>query len=210
MRAIIIGGGVPPKKELLEEYMDKNYIIIAADGGADVLSQYKILPDYLLGDFDSISKNVYEHFSKDINIMRFPREKDYTDAQAAFNKAVELGAEEIIMLGCTGKRIDHFMANLCILYEGLQKKIKTYIVDDYNEIFMINKSTVLKGKKDMVFSLFSYSEDTKDLTIRGAKYPLINYYLSQTDNLTVSNEFLKEAVEIEFSKGCLLIMKNKK
>lgn len=209
MRAIIVGGGIPPSRNLIEKYMINNSYIIAADSGADILSEYGITPNFLLGDFDSISKDVYERFLSNTSIVRFPKEKDYTDAQAAFNKAVDLGAEEIIFLGCTGKRIDHFMANICILNEALEMGIKAYIVDEENEIFLIDESIVLEGNPGQIFSIFSYAEDTENLTLSGVKYELNNYYLTKTDNLTVSNEFLQKEANIQFSKGKLMIIKNK-
>lgn len=207
MRVIIVGGGDPSSKELLNQYINEESIIIAADGGANVLLKHEIHPDYLLGDFDSIDEKAYAETSNRSKTIRFPKEKDYTDSQIAFNKAIELGATEIIFLGCTGKRIDHFFANLCILYEGLKKSVDCRIVDEYNEIYIIDKPTDIFGKKGDVFSLFSYIEDTYDLTIEGVKYRLKNFNLSQGDNLTVSNEFIEDKVSIIFSKGCLIVVR---
>ena len=207
MRVVIVGGGDPPSKELLNQYINEESIIIAADGGANVLLKNEIHPDYLLGDFDSIDEKAYAETSNRSKTIRFPKEKDYTDSHIAFNKAIELGATEIIFLGCTGKRIDHFFANLCILYEGLKKSVDCRIVDEYNEIYIIDKPTDIFGKKGDVFSLFSYIEDTYDLTIEGVKYKLKNFNLSQGDNLTVSNEFMEDKVSIIFSKGCLIVVR---
>lgn len=209
MRAIIVGGGDTPSRELLEKYMVGNFIILAADSGANIICEYGIAPDYLLGDFDSIDEKSLEALSSNVNTTRLPREKDYTDTHIAVLRAIELGADEVILLGCTGKRIDHFMANLCLLKLSLQKGISAFIVDDLNEISLINKSTTIKGKKGQVFSLFSYCEDTEGLSIEGAKYRLNNFDLSEGNNLTVSNEFEEEVVKITFNKGCLLLFKVK-
>lgn len=208
MRAIIVGGGNPPQKDLIKRYMSGEYIILAADSGADILYKYGIDPHYLLGDFDSIDENVLNVITAGVNTIRLPREKDYTDTHIAVLKAIELGAREIVLLGCTGKRIDHFMANLCLLKLALEEGVHGYIVDEINEIYLIDKSTVIKGKMGQVFSLFSYCEDTLGLTIEGAKYALKNYHLKQGDNLTVSNEFVEEEIVISFERGCLLVFKN--
>lgn len=207
MRAIIVGGGDPPNKTLIERYMVDNYVILAADSGGNILYEYGIAPDYLLGDFDSIDERALKELSNNTDTIRLPREKDYTDTHIALLRAIELGANEIILLGCTGKRIDHFMANLCLLKVALEKGIPVFIVDDINEIFLVNKSTTIKGEKGQVFSLFSYCENTKGLTIKGGKYNLDNYNLDEGNNLTVSNEIRDEVVEIIFDSGCLLIFK---
>lgn len=207
MRVVIVGGGEAPSKELLNQYINEQSIIIAADGGANVLLKHQIHPNYLMGDFDSIDERTYEEAINNSKTIRFPKEKDYTDSHIAFNKAIELGATEIIFLGCTGKRIDHFFANLCILREGLKKSIDCRIVDEYNEIYLIDKPTNILGKKGDVFSLFSYLEDTYDLNLEGVKYKLENFNLAQENNLTISNEFLEERVNISFSKGCLIVVR---
>lgn len=208
MKAIIVGGGVPPQKSLIKKYMLGEYIIFAADSGADILDKYDIEPDYLLGDFDSINGEVLEKLERGVNTTKLPREKDFTDTHIAVLNAISMGASEIVLLGCTGKRIDHFMANLCLLKLMLERGVSGCIVDEMNEIYLIDKSTSINGEIGQVFSLFSYCEDTIGLTINGAKYPLENYNLQQGDNLTVSNEFFKEQVDVIFEKGCLLVFKN--
>lgn len=208
MRGIIVGGGDPPKKSLIDRYRTGEHFIIAADSGANPLYKYGIEPDYLLGDFDSIDDEILDYMTIGTKTSRLPREKDYTDTHVAVLKAIDFGAKEIILLGCTGKRIDHFMANLCLLKLMLEAGVNGYIVDEINEIYLINKPTLIKGVKGQVFSLFSYCENTFGLTIHGAKYALKDYDLNEGDNLTVSNEFLEETVKISFIKGCLLVFKN--
>ena len=54
MRAVIVGGGTPPDRKLLECYIDKETIIVAADGGADILNTYGIVPEMCIRDRNSI------------------------------------------------------------------------------------------------------------------------------------------------------------
>ncbi len=91
MKIIIIAGGTPPSKKLLTKEITKNSIIIAADSGADCLWKYKIIPDYLIGDFDSIDKKALKFFKdKKVTIETFPVEKNLTDAEIALEKAIKL------------------------------------------------------------------------------------------------------------------------
>lgn len=209
MRAIVVGGGDKPSKKLIEYYLDSETIIIAADGGANCLYQYEIVPNYLLGDFDSIDSRVLGELKDNTFTERFPIEKDYTDSDLALDKAIEKGATEVVFLGCTGKRLDHFLGNLCVLYKGLKRGIKASIVDENNKLFLVNESTTLKGTKGEMFSLLSYFEEVEGLTIEGAKYPLKNFHLSLGDNLTISNEFEEDEVELRFDSGILMVMLSK-
>jgi thiamine pyrophosphokinase len=210
MKIVIVSGGVPPSKELLlNELLNSSYLL-CADSGANCLFDYGIVPNYLIGDFDSINKDVYDYFNKkQCNIETFKRDKDYTDTQLALLKAIDLGASEIIFLGCTGDRIDHTLGNLGFLKECLKLNIKASLKDDKNSVEISNKPLILKGEIGQYFSLQAYSDCVKALTIRGAKFELIDYDLRLGDPLTISNEFLNYNVEINFSSGELLIIFSK-
>lgn len=210
MKVIIISGGKPPSKELIVSEMESDSVILCADSGADCLYSYDITPDYLIGDFDSINKNVLEYYkSKDTIIEKFPIEKDYTDTQLALFKAIDLNASKIIFLGCTGSRLDHTLGNITLLLQCMEKRIDAYIVDDNNRVFITDKCLELSGSCGDKFSLLAYNIPVKDLCITGAKYELSNYYLDIGDPLTLSNEFVKEKVKIIFKSGKLLIMKSR-
>ena len=120
MKAVIVGGGDAPSKELLEEELSDADILICADGGGNCLYKYDKAPNYLLGDFDSIHKEILEFFTQSNCIIEtYPTEKDCTDSEICFNKAIELKATNITMLGFTGSRIDHFLGNLGLLKKSL-------------------------------------------------------------------------------------------
>ncbi|GAA0121491.1 MAG: thiamine diphosphokinase [Clostridium argentinense] len=207
MKIAIVSGGKAPSKEILESYIEKGYEIIAADSGANCLYQYGITPKILLGDFDSIDKKVLNYFKEKTEILTVPSEKDFTDTDLALNIAIEHKSEEVVFLGCTGSRMDHFLGNLCVLYRALKENIKAYIVDENNSITMINTPTTISGKKGDCFSLIAFKEDVKNLTIKGAKYELNSYYLNLSDNLTLSNEFIEEQVSLTFDSGTVILMR---
>lgn len=209
MKAIIIAGGTPPSKELFIQELSEPSVLICADRGADCAFKYNIVPDYLLGDFDSIDKKILDFFSKQkCTIDYFSKDKDYTDTELALIKAKELKVSKITFLGCTGSRLDHTLGNLGLLLKCLKNNIEAYIKDDNNTICIVNKSIQLKGKTGENFSLLAYDTPVTGLTIEGAKYNLYNYDLNIGDGLTISNEFLECKVNINFGSGNLLIIKS--
>jgi len=160
-----------------------------------------------MGDFDSINEKVYNYFlKKECKIETFKKDKDYTDTKLALLKAIELGASEIVFLGCTGNRIDHTLGNLGLLKECLKLNIKATLKDDKNFVQITDKPLIIEGKLGQCFSLLACSDCVKALTIRGAKFELIDYDLKLGDPLTISNEFLDEDVKIDFNFGELLII----
>lgn len=210
MKAIIVSGGLPPSKELIEEELKGEAVVICADRGANCLYKYNIHPDYLLGDFDSIDITVLDYFEKqNCTILRYSKDKDYTDTQLALFKAKEIKAAEIVFLGCTGTRVDHTLGNLGLLLDCMKSGIPSYIKDDNNVISITDKSIELYGDKNDYFSLVAYNSPVIGLTISGAKFNLNDYLLNIGDPLTLSNEFLDTQVKIRFKAGILLIIKSK-
>lgn len=210
MKAVILSGGNPPSLELLKEELESADYLICADGGANCLFNYNITPNYLIGDFDSISADVLDHLlNSDCIVEKYPKEKDYTDTELALLKAKELGVNKVVFLGCTGSRLDHTIGNIGLLLDCLKHVIDASIKDSNNTMFLSDKSLLITGKKGEYFSLLPYSGVTKNLTIEGSKYNLNNYDLSPGNSLTLSNEFINEQVKISFNGGILLIIKSK-
>lgn len=233
MKIIIISNGNPPSLNLLQQEIGKDAIyrvskkstnnrvsqtptIICADGGANCLydfytkNNFTILPNFLVGDLDSVSSAAIAFFkSKNVIFEKHPKEKDATDTELALKKAITLGATEIVFLGCLGNRIDHLLGNLGILLQCLKLNINAVLKDDTCEISLIDKPTTITGKNGSTFSLQAYHENVTNLTICNSKYELKNYNLKIGDNLTLSNEFLNKDVEINFSKGKLLVILQK-
>jgi len=210
MKAIIVSGGMPPSKEILEDELVESSLLICADGGANCLFDYEIIPDYLIGDFDSIDERKLKFLeSTSCKIERYPREKDYTDSELALFKAADMGADEICFLGCTGTRIDHVFGNICLLHKAANMNINALIKDNNNVISFMNNSGKIFGKKGQIFSIQPYCDLVKNLSIIGAKYSLSNYDLHIGDVITISNEFLSNEVEITFESGSILIFCSK-
>jgi len=210
MKIVIVSGGMPPSKVLLLKELQGSSYLVCADSGANCLFNYGVVPHYLMGDFDSINKDVYKYFlQKECNIETFKKDKDYTDTKLALLKAIELGASEIVFLGCTGNRIDHTLGNLGFLKECLKLNIKATLKDDKNSAEISDVPLTIQGKTGEYFSLLAYSDCVKDLTLRGGKFELIDYDLKIGDSLTISNEFLDNKVEINFTSGELLIIYSK-
>jgi len=210
MKVLIVSGGTAPSRELIQDQIKDNPLIICADGGGNCLYNYKIIPEYLVGDFDSIDGEALMFFkSNNCKIEKYPRDKNFTDTEIALNKAVDLRADEIIFTGCTGTRLDHVFANLGLLLKCNYLNIKGYIKDENNIIELLQGSKIIKGHQGQTFSLHAYCDCVKNLSIIGARYKLDNYDLYMGDGRTVSNEFLDKDVNIIFDDGKLLLIRSR-
>ena len=91
---VLIVGNRPLTRSIIQISKDK--MIIAADGGADKLLEYEILPDKVIGDFDSISDKAATKL-EDWLILNKDIQK--TDLEKAVDYAIERGAKKIQKFG---------------------------------------------------------------------------------------------------------------
>lgn len=221
MSTFIIAGG-NADIEFLTEYMAENFsdsdICIAADAGIKVCEKLQIVPNYIIGDFDSLSNSDRElmeqtYGGKDVKteIITLNPIKDDTDTEAALHLAFSVSDEEIYMLGATGSRLDHTYGNIELLCQGVDSKHKVYIVDKNNRISMISNETVLISKEEQYgkyLSLFPVGGACEGVSVTGTFYPLENKILSGGNTLGVSNEIVSGCAKITVKKGKLLIIES--
>ncbi|WP_419026085.1 thiamine diphosphokinase [Emergencia sp.] len=178
--------------------------IICADGGFLLAQKLGLLPDLLIGDYDSCDQ------PEDQDVIKLPMEKDMTDSEAAIDLAVSRGASHITVLGGLGGRFDHTMGNMGMLAKYCGKILHLAFVDGQNYVFMATPGTISVPKNAYRFlGLISYGDSAKGVTLRGVKYPLTDHCLTNTTTLGVSNEITEENATITFSSGKLLIILSK-
>ena len=212
MNTIIVTGGTI-NESFLTDYLSKNKfdIIIAVDCGLDILNKIQTEPNYILGDFDSVSFGVLKLYeNKKIPIDYLNQEKDFTDTHMALKKAIELGADSITIIGAIGTRLDHTLANVHILKEALDNNIEAKIVNENNEIMLIKNKTVLKkNEKFKYISLLPLTTEVKGITLKGFKYLLNNATLTIGESIGVSNELIDDEAMIEIKEGIAILIFSK-
>ncbi len=207
---IITGGNIEDEyaAKVLQEH--PKAVFIGVDRGIEYFYKNQMTPDYIVGDFDSVDREVLSFFQEQtsINIREFQPEKDASDTEIAVRMAIELGATAILLLGATGSRLDHMWANVQVLSIPHKIGIAASILDPVHRIRLVDKTFKMKKTeaKGSYFSVFSLGKAVEGLTIKGAKYPLVTYKLEPFDSLSVSNEIVDEVLEIEYREGQLVLM----
>lgn len=207
MPFLIVTGGDPPEYELLHSYFKLSSFVIGVDGTADLFCQTKLIPDVLIGDFDTASPAYVSVLEKSgVKIIRLKPEKDETDTEAAVNYAISMGAEEIIILGALGKRIDHTIANIMMLVRADMSGAKCRIIDKSTELIVTNKNMQIDGFPGLTVSIMPL---TSEVTVNavGLKYPLKGLKLGWGSSRGISNIMLGNMAELEIIGGYALITK---
>lgn len=214
MKYLIISGGHTDYDFACDVIKNGSFeVIIAVDSGMDFLYKNKMLPDVIVGDFDSVTTEALEYFREQpqIEICVLTPEKDDTDTEHAIRYAIEKGANDITIIGGTGTRLDHVFGNVCSLGIGLEESVDIQIIDPYNRIRLFNHSfQIIKDNQFGQFvSLVPFMGNVKGLTIRGMKYELDNYELGGFNSLGISNEIIADVAEVAFESGNLLVIESR-
>lgn len=199
---IFTGGAWDPAKLSLSALPAPDYII-AADSGYDKAAALGILPDLLVGDFDSI-RHDRTSVPGTVEIYKVPCEKDVTDTMLACDVAIERGYRRITIAGGTGGRADHGLSNILFLENLLNRHVDALLTDGENRIMVCRDRTITLPDRGGYFSVFAL--DTCVVTLSGCKYPVQNVTLRRDLPYAVSNEVLPGgAATIELS-GVAVVM----
>lgn len=211
MKAILFGSAEIKKYDICRQYIEKNDVIICCDGGVKHTKELGVMPHYILGDFDSASHDILSFYQDNgVEIKQFPTHKDETDMELGLNFAMELGIEDIVIFGGIGCRFDHTLANAHLLLRLLKRNIRGRLVNENNCIELIDKSTIIYGKKGDLVSVIPLSMQVIGVTLTGLAYPLYEKTLTIDDDLVaVSNIMISEQAEIQIKKGFLFVIQSK-
>lgn len=209
MTAILVCGGTLSAsflKRVWEQHKDA--VIYAVDGGLTVAEAAGIVPDYLVGDFDTADAALVARYEGRCSIIRHNPEKDATDTELAVDEALEKGAETLLLLGATGTRMDHTLANIHMLYRVLLQGKNAWILNENNRISLHEKPFAIK--RSMLFgtyvSFLPFFGEVTGVTLKGFKYPLEGKTLTAGISLGVSNEGQEETMDVSFTSGMLLMI----
>lgn len=208
MKAVILGNGTYAELKYYKNYLKKYNpdIIICADGGLKTSLKLGIIPDVLLGDFDSVEKEEYDYIKEKTKIVTYQKRKDFTDVFLCLQYAMENGYNDIVLFGVLGTRLDHSLVNIYLLKYAFDNLSKVKIINEYNEIFLINNYIHLSGVKDKTVSVLPYSDEIDGIYLKGFSYPLHNAVMSKENPYGVSNYAQCDTVEIKINSGTAVII----
>lgn len=201
---VIVGGG---EFDGIDELPGERDLLIAADKGYEYLERLGLKPDVIVGDFDSYGSRPEV---QGVEIVTLPVQKDVTDMQAAVNIGEKRGYWNFHIYGGGGGRPDHTMANIQLI---------TYLAECRKFGYIHYKNTIMTVIRNSQFnfpnnsggyvSVFSLSEVSNGVSIKGLKYELEDERLNNAFPLGVSNEFVGKAAYVDVRDGTLLLIWDK-
>lgn len=198
-RCVIIGGGQLSDPTFLNRYISNDEFVICCDGGYLHAKNAGIVPQLIVGDFDSTSVP-----ETDVETIVLPCEKDDTDSFFAAKEGLKRGFCEFLLLGVTGGRLDHTLGAISILEYLKKHGADGQIVDGSTKIRVCcDTLTVNRGCR--YFSVFA-SGKASGVTITGAKYNLDNEIINSHYQYGISNEVADDVATVSVGQGTVIVM----
>ena len=212
-KCVIISAGSFPNVQI---DLNEGDLCIACDAGFKYAQDLGIFPDLIVGDFDSASEAGAEVMEglREIavndpdRIVQLEVRKDDTDTMKAVKIALSKGFRKIYLYGALGgRRFDHSMANIQTLLYIKHHGGIGYIMEEEQMMMIAENETIRfrRGNTGML-SVFSLSEVSKGVTLKGLMYNIESAELTSDFPLGVSNEFIiDEEAEVTVEDGTLLV-----
>lgn len=204
MHTLILANGDPPSHDLLVRLHEDADLFLAADGAANVLADYGVVPDIVLGDFDSLLPGTRERLSAS-HFIEAP-DQNACDLEKALTYVQAQGATQITIIGATGGRLDHTLTALSLL-AAADIFVPVRIVTDMEMIYCLRATPEcpafldLSGKPDDLLSLVVFAP-ASSVTLTGTRWLLMDETLLPGSR-SVSNLFAEKSVRLRLTEGTL-------
>ncbi|MCL5283859.1 MAG: thiamine diphosphokinase [Armatimonadetes bacterium] len=178
-------------------------LFIAADGAADHADSFGLLPDAILGDFDSLSDSTRAAFPA-ICFVSAPSQ-DAADSEKAVQYATEHGVDQIVLLGALGGRLDHTLANLSLLVR-YEPTVDITILEEWGGAAAVGpmrsrQFQLTLGDTISVLPIMNAAV----VSLKGTKWPLSHERL-EPGTRGVSNVAVSNPVEVAVEDGVVLVV----
>ncbi|MGL5912651.1 MAG: thiamine diphosphokinase, partial [Bacteroidales bacterium] len=129
-------------------------------------------------------------------LLRVDTDQNCNDLTKAINYCIEQEVKQVIILGATGHREDHTIANISLLAQYSSHFEQVQLITNYGRIVAINEDTSFDSFVGQTVSIFSLDPLGK-LKFEGLKYQLNEGIASHWWSAT-----LNESIDTKFSIYC--------
>ncbi|PJB83722.1 MAG: thiamine diphosphokinase [Acidobacteria bacterium CG_4_9_14_3_um_filter_49_7] len=200
-RAILFANGQVTEREVSIARGIGFDLVVAADGGIVNAERFDLVPNIVVGDFDSLPENSRTLFPE-IHFVHRPSQ-DQCDLEKALIHCEKEQITAITLLGATGKRPDHTLGNLSLLTR-YDRHFQIRTLTPEAEVFIVRDHLELEGMPGQGVSLVPIGE-ARLVTTTGLKYPLTGETLAFGKREGTSNEFSSHRCSVSLESGLLIV-----
>lgn len=172
---VIVAAGSFPRTEYPRYLLRSADHLVCCDGALGTLERHGIVPELVIGDMDSVCSRALGRFHGEKVLVA---EQETNDLTKAFTFVMERwpDAERITILGASGRREDHTLANYSLLMEYERRfrlssrGIRVEMVSDYTTAFAVSSDATLHVGQGRSVSLFT-ADPTLQIRSEGLHWP---------------------------------------
>jgi thiamine pyrophosphokinase len=204
--AIVIAAGEENDLELVRRECAGASLLLCADGGYTLCKRAGVMPSVVLGDLDSIEPEDLANLQ--VEVLRFPRDKNESDLELTLLEAHRRGATSVRILGALGGRLDHALFNLvAVLSRAQELGLPATIVAAGTEARLLSEQSVtIPDRCGWTCSLVALSPQVDHISLHGFLYSLDRETLHQRETRGLSNVVLEDGATITVGAGRLLCL----
>lgn len=168
---VILAAGLFPTSRRALAYLEQADFVACCDGAANGCADHGFVPDVIVGDGDSVRADVRERFAD--RIVRIP-EQETNDLTKTFHHLLSQGRRDtFVILGATGKREDHALANLALLMDYAEEHADVTMVSDFGTFRPCRDVCRLHDVDGREISIFNFGASY--FSASGLRYPLYDF-----------------------------------
>ncbi len=206
LNGIILANGKSPGKSVLKFLFNNDYsCLICADGGANSARKLNLIPNYIIGDLDSIKIENLKYFQKKSVIFKL-KDQNSTDVEKCLNFMIKKKYTNAVLCGVSGNRLDHTFCNLGIVLKFFDK-ISISIIAEKSFLKAYKGIVELKTIPGETLSIYGFDKKTK-IRSKGLKFPLNNIDLPFGKRESTSNMAISSSIKLVITGGPVFIIRD--
>ncbi|SFB78776.1 thiamine pyrophosphokinase [Flexibacter flexilis DSM 6793] len=168
--ALILADGLFPQRKQIQDLLHTAPVLVACDGATRHLLDIGKMPDWVVGDLDSLSDTLKTRLHD--RLFHNP-DQETNDLTKAVQFCVARGWRKLLIAGATGLREDHTLGNISLLLEYLPLVQSVQMISDFGVFTPIAQTSVFGSYVGQQISLFALSSQTR-LSSQNLKYAIQN------------------------------------
>lgn len=199
---LLFANGSLPNNAVVNELIESCNTVVGCDGGGNHCLEYRLTPDYLTGDFDSIESTIIEKFRTQGTQIIEMKNQNMSDFSKTLQWLESSGVKSIDVVGIEGGRLDHQFGVWASLFES-----DSYATLHFNQFILYripNSQKIIHTGLGKIVSLHPIS-NCEDVEITGCEYEL-NGEMMSIGTRGIHNVAMSDTVRISKSSGDLLVL----
>lgn len=212
--ALLVAGGEEPPPEVFAELSSFD-VVICVDRGLDYAVKNELKVDLCIGDFDSVTDEALHRIDPEVEIHRFPSDKDETDLELALRLALDKGCTSAWVIGIGGGELDHWLGNYAILANPVYRSLQVRAIDADALVTVAHGSSPydetparyqIHGQAGEHVSLLAVFGPAGPLTLDGFQYALDGELLAAGVGRGLRNVLVREQGTLLIENGTVLVI----